>query len=50
MSMTAPNQHVQRVERYTRTADVRKRSTLSGLSFVLPQKYEIYADLILPKA
>ena len=45
MQMTPPNQHAQRVERYTRTADEHKRAILSGLTFVLPDKYEIYADL-----
>ena len=45
MNMTPPAQHAQRVERYTRTADERKRATLSGLSFVIPSKYELYVDL-----
>ena len=48
--MTPPNQHAQRVERYTRTADDRKRATLSGLSFVLPSPYEIYLDISIAKA
>ena len=50
MGMTPPHQHAQRVERYTRTADERKRSTLSALPFVLPSKYEIYADLKVAKS
>ena len=49
MNMTPPAQHAQRVERYTRTADERKRATLSGLSFVIPSKYELYVDLYVAK-
>jgi hypothetical protein len=49
MHMTPPNQHAQRVERYTRTADDRKRSVLSGLSFILPSKYDIYLDVHVAK-
>ena len=45
MGMTAPGQHAQRVERYTRTAGEKKRATLSRLPFVLPPKYEIYLDM-----
>ena len=49
MNMTPPHQHAQRVERYTRTSDERKRAILSGLSYVLPDKYEIYVDLKVAK-
>ena len=49
MHMTPPNQHAQRVERYTRTADDRKRAVLSGLGFVLPAKYDIYLDTHIAK-
>ena len=47
--MTPPNQHAQRVERYTRTSDERNRSTLSGLTFILPSKYDIYVDVHIAK-
>ena len=50
MGMTAPGQHAQRIERYTRTAGEKKRATLSRLPYILPAKYEIYLDLDVAKS
>jgi hypothetical protein len=44
LSFFPPGQHAQRIERYIGFSDDRKVAVLSGLSYILPQSLDLYAD------
>ncbi len=48
LSLIAPYQHEQRIERYVQTINNRVRSTLAGLRFVLP--LQLYGELFVSVA
>ena len=45
LSLSPPQQHAQRVERYIQTINDRSRATLAGLDFVLPPKYLLHCSV-----